>query len=130
MIAPPWDGCLSAKGPDWKAYLEKTQLPLMPWSSQARGFFSDQAHGEGIDDAELARCWHSGDNFKRRERAQELAEKYGVERINVALAWVLAQPFPVFALIGPRLISETVSCLEALGLSLTAEEVKWLDLED
>ena len=73
------------------------------------------------------RCWYSDDNFQRRERAIELARRKGVEPINIALAYVLCQPFPAFALIGPRIISETVSSLRGVSVTLTPEELRWLD---
>ncbi len=49
--------------------------------------------------------------------------------INVALAYVLCQPFPVFALIGPRAPWETRSCLRALQVELSRDELRWLDLQ-
>ncbi len=42
---------------------------------------------------------------------------------------MLHQPFPVLALIGPRLINETKSSLEALRVELTPRELAWLNLE-
>ena len=39
--------------------------------------------------------------------------------INIAAAYMLAQPFPTFALIGPRTISETISSLASLAVTLT-----------
>ena len=59
-----------------------------------------------------------------------MAKKKGVLPINIALAYVLNQPFPTFALIGPRLLSETHTSLPALDVELTPTEVKWLNLED
>ena len=50
--------------------------------------------------------------------------------INIALAYVLCQPFPTFALIGPRLLSETRTSFQALDVQLTLDELKWLNLED
>jgi len=66
---------------------------MMPWSSQARGFFTDRAGREKLDDKELSRCWYSPDNFRRRDRAYDLAARKGVEPVAIALAWVLHQPF-------------------------------------
>ena len=63
------------------------------------------------------------------ERAKELAKMKGVSTINIALAYVLNQPFPTFALIGPRALSETRTSLPGVGVALTADEVKWLNLE-
>jgi len=128
MLSPIWADCISAKDAAFTDWLEKTQTPLLAWSSQARGFFTDRAGRDKLGDPELVRCWYSDNNFKRRNRAVKLAEKKGVQPIHIALAYVLAQKFPLFALIGPRLISETASSFEGLSVKLTPEEVSWLDL--
>ncbi len=130
MVDPVWAGCIAASDPASRAWHERTQMPLLAWSSQARGFFTDRAGPEKRDDAQLVRCWYAEDNFRRRERAIELAEKKGVLPIAIALAYVLCQPFPTFALIGPRRIIETRTSMAALGLELTPEELAWLNLED
>jgi aryl-alcohol dehydrogenase-like predicted oxidoreductase len=131
MVNPPWAGCLAASDPQSRAWLTRTQMPLLAWSSQARGFFLEgRAHPGKTDDAELVSCWYSEDNFQRLGRANELAKKKGVLPINIALAYVLCQNFPTFALIGPRLLSETHSSLPALEVELTPAQVRWLNLED
>jgi predicted dehydrogenase/aryl-alcohol dehydrogenase-like predicted oxidoreductase len=129
MVSPVWADCISATDPAFKKWLADSETALLSWSSQARGFFTDRAHPDKKDDEELVRCWYSDDNFQRRERAIELAAKKGVQPINIALAYVLGQPFPVFALVGPRQVSETVSSLQSLSVTLTPEELKWLNLE-
>lgn len=129
MVEPVWRGCVSASDPASRAWLERTQLPVMPWSSQARGFFTERGDPADRSDPELVRSWHSDDNFRRRERAVALAAERGVAPIVVALAWVLSQPFPTFPLIGPRTLAETRTSLPALELALTPEEVAWLNLE-
>ena len=129
MVNPVWGGCIAASTPEARAWHERTQIPVLSWSSQARGFFTDRAGIDKLEDAELVRSWYSEDNFKRRERAIELAKKKGVLPINIALAYVLAQPFPTFALIGPRTIDETRTTMPALDISLTPAEVRWLNLE-
>lgn len=129
MINAVWDGCLSAGDPAFKGWLEKTKTPLISWSSQARGFFTDRARPEDRSDEELARCWYSDDNFERQKRARELADRKGVLPINIALAYVLHQKFPTFAIIGPRTLEETRTSLEALRVELTADEVAWLNLQ-
>jgi len=130
MIQPPWQGCLSASDAESRAWFTETQMPLFPWSSQARGFFvNGRADPNDRSDEELVRCWYSDDNFRRLERARELAEKRGVLAINIALAYVLHQPFPTFPLIGPRTIDETRIAFAALDVELTPDEVKWLNTE-
>ncbi|HEV2292764.1 MAG TPA: aldo/keto reductase [Tepidisphaeraceae bacterium] len=130
MIDPVWPGCVSASDPDSRAWFERTRMPLLAWSSQARGFFlPGRAHPDQRDDAERVRCWYSDDNFQRLARAKELAAKYNVLPINIALAYVLNQPFPTFALIGPRQLSETRTSLPALDVQLSPDELAWLNLE-
>lgn len=129
MIEPPWAGCMSASTPEFRAWLTEKQMPLLPWSSQARGFFLDDTSPAFTADPERVRCWFSDDNFERLARARELARKYGVLPINIALAYVLCQPFPTFPLIGPRTLSELRTSLPALDVALTDDEMRWLNLE-
>lgn len=129
MVDPVWGGCISASDADSRRWLKKNQFPLFAWSSQARGFFTDRAGPDKRDDEQLVRCWYSEDNFERRHRAIELAKRKNTTAIAIAAAYVLAQPFPLFALIGPRAISETVSSLECLKVQLSPREVAWLNLE-
>jgi aryl-alcohol dehydrogenase-like predicted oxidoreductase len=128
MVDPPWTGCISASDADSRAWLTQTQMTLLPWSSQARGFFV-RGNPDFLEDAELVRCWYAPDNFQRLARAQELAHEKGCDPIQIALAYVLWQPFPTIPLIGPRNTSETASSFKALELELTPLEVKWLNLE-
>ena len=143
MVTPIWPGVESSWDPAFRSYLKDSGTALMPWSSQARGFFTPwvdavlaeqgQRAGAGtrveptID--ELQRTWFAEDNFERRRRAFSLANSLGTSAINIALAYVLRQAFPVFALIGPRTLAELDSCINALALKLTAAQIAWLNLE-
>lgn len=128
MVEAPWGGCLASSDPAWRAWLNRTKMPLFSWSSQARGFF---ARGNPADtsDQEMVRCWYADDNFERLKRAKELGAKKGVEPVNIAAAYVLHQPFPVWALIGPATPAEISSCTSALPVTLTPDELKYLNLE-
>ena len=128
MVSPVWNGCIAASEPSFREWLEKDQMPLLAWSSQARGFFTDRANPANPEDPELVRCWYSEENFERKKRATQLAEKYGVLPINIALAYVLRQAFPAFCLIGPRSLAETRTSLPALQVELSPAEMAWLDL--
>lgn len=131
MVEPVWGGCVAASDPESRAWLKKTQMALFSWSSQARGFFIPEISApDKTDDKEKVRCWYSEDNFKRQARAIELAKKYNVLPINIALAYVLCQPFPTYALIGPRTLEETRTSLPALDIQLSEQEVKYLNLEE
>ena len=144
MVNPLWPGVESATDVEFRAYLAATGMALMPWSSQGRGFFTPWAEqvmqhtgrenpvitGVQPTMAELAKTWFSEENFERRSRAVSLAEERGVSPIQIALAYVINQPFPCFPLIGPRQISETRDSLAALDIALSPAECRWLNLED
>lgn len=123
---PRWAGCVSVNTQDLEWY-RKQQFPLFSWSSQAGGFFSGRFHRGGPADEEMKRVWFSSQNFDRLERAGELAQKKGCTPIQIAFAYVIAQPFPTFALVGPQTIEETRTSAAGFTVSLTPEEVAWLE---
>ena len=130
MIDAPWQGCLSASDKESRTWFEKSQMPLMGWSSLGRGFFAGRGNREDRSDANLVRCWYSDDNFERLDRARELAQRKGVPVAAVGLAYILSQPFPTFPLIGPASLDELASSCLGLEVELTPDELKWLNLDD
>jgi aryl-alcohol dehydrogenase-like predicted oxidoreductase len=61
------------------------------------------------------------------ERVAEIAEKFGVPRVHIALAWLL-QKEPVTApIIGATKISHLEDAVGALSVKLTQEEVTYLE---
>jgi predicted dehydrogenase/aryl-alcohol dehydrogenase-like predicted oxidoreductase len=129
---PMWAGCVAAVDPASRAWYERTQMPLFAWSSQASGLFTGRFRPEDRDNPALApvvRTWFNDANFRRLERARELATRKGTTSTDIALAYVLNQPLNIYALIGPRTLEELRSSLGALEVSLSAEELRWLNLE-
>ena len=127
MLDPIWAGCVTAATPDFKQWLIDRQVTNFSWSSQARGFFTDLAGRDKRDNEELVRCWYNDQNFGRRDRAIELGKQLGHSPIHIALAYVLAQPFPNVPLIGPRRLVELEDSLKAFEIQLTPEQVRWLE---
>ncbi|NTF34028.1 aldo/keto reductase [Rhizobium skierniewicense] len=127
MLDPIWAGCVAASDDGWKSWQRERQIPNFAWSSQGRGFFTDRAGRDKRDDEEIVRVWYSDRNFERRDRAIQLARELGRHPIHIALAYVIAQPFPVIPLIGPRTIAELEDSLSALDIKLTPEQVRWLE---
>src|SRR5690606_41365291 len=111
----------------WRGCLTRHRGPNQAWCAQGRGYSTDRAGGDQRDDPERARVWYSDENFARRDRAIDLARKHGCKPIHIALAYVLAQPFPVVPLIGPRVLAELDDSLVALDIELSAAEVRWLE---
>jgi aryl-alcohol dehydrogenase-like predicted oxidoreductase len=126
-----WPGCLDARSPEALAWYRERQMPLFAWSSQARGFFSGLYTPESVaEDEFMGRVYDSPENWERLRRATELGKERGFSAIQVALAWALHQPFPVFPLIGPTTVEELQSSARALELELSKEAVAWLDLRE
>ncbi len=126
MVAPMWAGCISSSDVDSAAWLERTQTPLFAWSSQARGFFTDRGGRDKLDDKTLVESWYSETNFRRRDRVHELAARLGASPAQVALAYLLAQPFPIFPIIGPSTLAELRDSMGAAEVRLTPDDAAWL----
>jgi aryl-alcohol dehydrogenase-like predicted oxidoreductase len=133
-VEPMWTGCVTLAGdPDALDWYEKTRMPIFAWSSQARGFFSGRytpgMTGETMDQQNVIRTYFSDENWERYRRAESLAGEKGCNMRQIALAWVLHQPLELYALIGPATVEELDDCLGALDVSLTEEELLWLNLQ-
>jgi predicted dehydrogenase/aryl-alcohol dehydrogenase-like predicted oxidoreductase len=124
MADPIWPGCIAASDAAWRAWAAERRLTNFAWSSQGRGFFT------GAETPEVARVWHTPGNLARRARATALADRLGKRAVHVALAYCLAQPFPVLPLIGPRRLGELDDSLEAFSIALTPEQLRWLETGD
>lgn len=134
---------LVATNREGERWHRETGIPLIPWSSQARGFFAGGYSREMRDDAELGsppektfasrmlRVYGTDENFERLKRARELgARKGGYTAMEVGLAWLLHRRFPVAPVVGPHSPEELASCVRATSLELNEEELRWLNLEE
>lgn len=136
--APFYPGLVSTDkaGERWH---EERGIPLISWSSQARGFFTGRYTAEMRDKAasvldpfaiRMAEVYCTDDNLERLRRAQELGmQKGGYSAVQIALAWLLHKPFPLIPIVGPHSKDELASCVEATSVELTDTEMKWLNLE-
>jgi 1-deoxyxylulose-5-phosphate synthase len=61
------------------------------------------------------------------ERVAELADKHGVPRVHIALAWLLQKRPVVAPIIGATKISHLDDAVGALQVKLTDEEVAYLE---
>jgi aryl-alcohol dehydrogenase-like predicted oxidoreductase len=119
-VKPLWDGCVTIDqaGREWHT---ANQLPLFAWSSAARGYFA------GTTDEEVLAAYDCAESQARRARAAELGEKKGFSATQIALAWVLNQPFLTFALCGLRKPSDVEQNAVVPDIQLTAEELRYLE---
>ena len=97
-------------------WYRNNNFPLAVYSPTAHGFF----------DGNTTAAYQSLDNEARRERAQQLARKTGSTPGQIALAWLINHPFPVFPIIGTKNVERLREALGADALQLTEVELNWL----
>ncbi|WP_407572075.1 aldo/keto reductase [Deinococcus altitudinis] len=110
----------------------RTGLAALPYTSQALGFFGGKyARGAELPSTPAAvrvqRTFFNDANFGRLDRVNAVAARLGWTPTQVALAYLRAQPFPVFPIIGPRTPEQLADSLPAGELMLDAETAAWLE---
>lgn len=111
------------------AYHRRTGFPVVAYSSQAAGFFAGKAERYLAPDAKedgFRRKWMTADNLARLERARMVAGRHGRSPNDIALAYLLSQSFPVYALVGCRTTGQVRASCAAADLRLSAEELRFL----
>lgn len=107
-------------------------ISIVSWGAQGAGFFVPLWNDINANaPQDIKEAYFSEVNFERLKRAQEIAKLKGegVEPINVALAYVIDERMEVAASIGPRKKSELLSSLKTLDISLTSDEIAYLELK-
>lgn len=119
LAEPPWemgpDPTTRCVTPADAAWHTATGLPVMAYSASAGGYFA----GRG-------KSYDTPINAARRERATHLAREMGLTPTQVALAYLLNQPFPVYPIVGTLTAAHLVEAVRAVEVQLTAEQVAWL----
>lgn len=121
----PWPGSVSVAGEagrEARAFHARTSLPLLAWSPLGRGAFS--AGGRGGDQPAT---YDTPANLARKERAAKLARERSVTAAQIALAYVLCQPFPAFVVAATTRPENMAANLAAAAIRLTPDELRWLE---
>ncbi len=136
QVEEPWPGCVSIGGPSGKvarAWYQEQRTPLLTWSSLAGGFFSGRFRRDNLEtftsylDKLCVSSYCYEENFRRLERAEQLAQEKSVSLPQLALAYVTSQPLDIYALVGCNSGAEFEVNLGALGLELSEAECGWLE---
>ena len=105
----------------------ETGMICAPFSSQAKGFFSklDALGADGLPDKARRRFLYP-ENLAIYDRLKALQAQTGYSVGALALAWLTAQPFPVFPLCGATKLSQIEAMKEAGSAVLTPEQRDFL----
>jgi 1-deoxyxylulose-5-phosphate synthase len=109
-------------------------IGLIPWSPLARGFLAgnrraaDRGETTRAKSDEFAhRLYYQESDFQVVDHVTQIANKRGVNNVQVALAWILQQPGLTAPIIGATKPNHLNDALKALELKLGAEECKALE---
>ena len=116
---------------------EREMLPLcwdegigvIPWSPLARGRLTRDwdVQTERSRTDEFGKRLYMEDDRRIVQAVANVAEKRGVSRAQVALAWLLSKPVVSAPIVGVTRSEQLDDALDALSVELTAEEIEQLE---
>ena len=135
QVQDPWGpGCVSVSGPQnaaARSWYERTGVALFAYSSLGRGFFAGnvtRGNFKTVVDGASQHAYCHEVNFKRLDRAQQLARARAVSVPQIALAFIFHSRMNVFALVGAASRKECQDNAAALDIKLAPNELEYLDL--
>jgi aryl-alcohol dehydrogenase-like predicted oxidoreductase len=117
-------GTLSASDEDL-AWHTSRQFPLLAWSSLSAGYLTSEDPTTISD--RVMQSYETVENAARRKRSQILAARKGYSPAQLAVSYVLHQPFPVIALIGPTSGEHLNKLLESTQVTIDDSEKAYLE---
>ena len=102
-----------------RAWHSKTQMPVIPYSSTAGGFFAGVDPSRGV--------FNTAENRSRLDRARKMAMQLGCTPSQVALAWLMHQPFKVIPLTSTNNVAHLDESINATRVTLTRAQCEWLE---
>ncbi|HYD85093.1 MAG TPA: aldo/keto reductase [Opitutus sp.] len=110
------------------AFHHETGLAVIPYSSQASGFFSKLALPADRRPPGLGKhAFHTPPNIAAGEIVARLAEEKGVAPSAIVLAYLWSRSFPVVPIVGCRTIEQLDDSIRAVPVRLTDEERQALE---
>lgn len=120
---PPFSGYVKFDA-DTCHFHRETGFAVIPYTSQASGFFSKLARGDaGLEKHDF----HVPPNLAAGRIVQELAAAKHITPSAIVLAYLWSRPFPVVPIIGCRTIAQLEDAVTALPVHLSLAEIAVLD---
>ncbi|MBI3986121.1 MAG: aldo/keto reductase [Lentisphaerae bacterium] len=118
---------------DTFAFHRNTGMPVVAFSSQAGGFFAGKYNPEGAPEGQkpnpaIVRYYGTPENHARLAAVRKFAGTRGRTANQVALAYLINQPFPAFAIVGAGTRDYVLDACGAADLVLTAGDLAALDI--
>ncbi len=108
---------------DYAGAVKDTDLAVIPYCGQSRGYFSMLEKGEDAVSEPLKAFYDNPVNASRFEAAKTVAARHGVSVSEVVLAYLVNQPGQVVPIFGGSSPSRIEEGVKAAGLKLSTEEL-------
>lgn len=119
--------------PDLAALCLDQGIGMIPYSPLAGGFLTGKytrdhtpADARGADNDRMTR-YRTEQNWAVLDALREMGQAHGRTIAQIALGWILTQPFVTAPIIGANTVAQLDESLGAVGLRLSEEEMVRLD---
>ena len=115
-------------------YCIDSGIQLTPYSPLASGRLSRSSHEQSkrFEEDKVTQDKYINtlkEDNRIIDRVGEIADKKGITRVQVALAWLLSHDYVASPLIGATKLSHLEGAINALDVKLTPEEINYLEEE-
>lgn len=104
-------------------------LAAIPYSSQAGGWLQKMA-AAAVPAPKIRPVYNTPGNQARLKRAQHLSAESGLTLTQIALGYLLSQPFVTIPIVGCRSLGQLADSLSAAEVRLSTEQLRYLELGD
>lgn len=106
----------------------ETDLAATPYSSLANGFFEKvNKEGPEISNSKVREIYFNDQNLEKYKRVLKLANELSVSITEIALSYLISQPFQTFPVIGSRTVQQLEDSMKAGDLILSREQIAFLE---
>ena len=140
QIADPWGGgCVTVTGEeneDARQWYTDNQMPVLCYSSLARGFFSgefkafDYEGAKSVLDGPGQKGYLCEENMRRLRRAETQAERYHTTVTDIALRYVFGSSMNTFAIMSTTNPKRLLGNVAAANHPLGREDVAFLENDE
>ena len=105
----------------------ETNLAVLAYTPQARGFFSKLSNGATTLPERLRKTYNNAENRERLQRLQTVSDELSLSMPTLLLAYLTNQPFPTFPISGNKSMQQLLENIQAGDVVLRADTMRYLE---
>jgi aryl-alcohol dehydrogenase-like predicted oxidoreductase len=105
----------------------ETNLAVLAYTPQARGFFSKLSTDATTLSERLRKTYDTTENRKRLQRLQSVSDELSLSIPTLLLAYLTNQPFPTFPISGNTSMQQLLENIQAGDVVLRADTMRYLE---